>query len=316
MKLIITLLSALLLLTACSSGDSPSKQSEVAVQGVYSACLSLKGDHVLVGSIHHGGSYWQVDPPERLFDWNHKAETLTGILSCAISDNDTYASTAEHRKIVLWNAKTGEAFWLWEAPANIEDMSLSNNGQFALLGLDNYEAVLFDIQNGGVKLRMPHEGIVQTVSMSRDQKWGMTGGDDSTVKVWDLNTGKAIYTWELRNQIKVVALTQDGRVGFAASHRDDSILWDLNTGKELAKLPQKQGYYQSARFSEDGSKLLTGSSSGYIILWDVAKAEKLRTWQLSARSGWVSKTTQVLDVAFAPKGYKAVGANGLTYQLD
>ena len=316
MKNIITLILSSLFLMACSSGDSPSEQWEMAQQGVYSACLSYQGDHVLVGSIHHGGSYWQVSPPERLYDWNHKAESITGILSCAISDNDQYASTAEHRKIVLWNTKTGEAFWLWEAPANIEDMVLSNDGQFALLGLDNYEAVLFDIQTGGVKLRLPHEGIVQTVSMSRDKQWAMTGGDDSTVKVWNLNNGKAIYSWQLNNQIKVVAMTPDGRLGFAASHRDDSILWNLKTGKELAKISQSNGYYISARFNDDGSQLLTGSSGGHVILWDVAKAMKLKTWQLSAKSGWVNKKTQVLDVAFAPQGYKVVGANGLTYQLD
>jgi WD40 repeat protein len=304
------------LLIACSSGDSPTEQWEMAVQGVYSACLSSNGEHVLVGSIHHGGSYWQVNPAERLYDWNHKAETLTGVLSCALSDNDRYASTAEHRKIVLWNAQNGEAFWLWEAPANIEDMALSNDGQFALLGLDNYEAVLFDIQNGGVKLRMPHKGIVQAVSMSRDGQWAMTGGDDSMVKVWNLSSGKEVYSWELHNQIKVVALTHDGRLGFASSHRDDSILWNLSSGTEIAKLPQKSGYYQSARFNDAATQLLTGSSSGQVILWDVVKGQKLKTWQLAPRSGWINKATQVLDVSFASKGYKAVGANGLTYQLE
>ena len=312
-NLIIVLTS---LLVACSSSNSPTQQWEVAVRGVYSACLAADGNHALVGSIHHGGSYWQVNPAERVYDWNHQAETLTGVLSCALSDNDRYASTAEHRKIVLWNAQTGEAFWLWEAPANIKDMALSNDGQFALLGLDNYQAVLFDIQNGGVKSRLAHEGVVQTVSMSRDRQWAMTGGDDSNVKVWDLRTGKNVYSWQLNNKIKVVALTQDGQLGFAASHRDDSVLWDLSNGNELARLPQHNGYYQSARFNQDATQLLTGSSSGQVILWDVASAQKLKSWQLSPRSGWVNKATQVLDVAFAPKGFKAVGANGLVYQLD
>ncbi len=312
-NLIIVLTS---LLVACSSSNSPTQQWEVAVRGVYSACLAADGNHALVGSIHHGGSYWQVNPAERVYDWNHQAETLTGVLSCALSDNDRYASTAEHRKIVLWNAQTGEAFWLWEAPANIKDMALSNDGQFALLGLDNYQAVLFDIQNGGVKSRLAHEGVVQTVSMSRDRQWAMTGSDDSNVKVWDLRTGKNVYSWQLNNQIKVVALTQDGQLGFAASHRDDSVLWDLSNGNELARLPQHNGYYQSARFNQDATQLLTGSSSGQVILWDVASAQKLKSWQLSPRSGWVNKATQVLDVAFAPKGFKAVGANGLVYQLD
>ena len=63
---------------------------------------------------------------------------MTGVLASAISDNMQYAATAEHRKIVLWNAKTGEPFWLWEAPADIRDMDLSNDGnQPFFLDYDN-----------------------------------------------------------------------------------------------------------------------------------------------------------------------------------
>jgi len=304
------------LLNACSSGESPSTQWEMATQGVYSACLSYQGDHVLIGSIHHGGSYWQVSPAERMFDWNHKADSKTGILSCAISQNNRFASTAEHRKIVLWNAKTGEAFWLWEAPANIQDMALTKNGDFALLAMDNYEAALFDIQNGGVKLRLPHEGIVQSVAINENSQWGMSGGDDSLVKVWDLRTGKATYTWQLRNQIKVVAISADGKLGFAASHRDDSIIWDLSNGQEIIRLPHKNGYYMTARFNENGTQLLTGNSNGVVTLWEVQTGQAIKSWQLSPRNGWVNKKTQVLDVAFALTGFKAVGANGITYALD
>lgn len=313
---ILLIIIAITTLYGCSSGESPSQQWEMAQQGVYSACLSADGSHALIGSVHHGGSYWQVSPAERLYDWNHKADSKTGILSCAISQNHQYAATAEHRKIVLWNAQTGEAFWLWEAPSNIQDMALANSGRWALLGLDSYEAVLFDIQNGGVKYRLPHEGIVQTVSMSADRQWAMTGGDDSLVKFWNLSTGKVVSSWELRNQIRVVAISANGRLGFAASHRGESIIWDLTSGKELGQLSQDRGYFQSAQFNSTGTELLTGSSSGQVVLWKMSDMQKAKEWQLAPRSGWVNKKTQVLDVVFAPSGYRAVGANGITYQLD
>lgn len=309
------LLSLIFSITACTSGDSPSKQWEMALQGVYSASLSKQGDHLLIGSVHHGGSFWEVDKFERLYNWNHEAEKMTGVLASAISDNMQYAATAEHRKIVLWNAKTGEAFWLWEAPADIRDMDLSNNGQFALLGMENYEGALFDIQNGGVKLRLAHEGIVQTVDMSEDMRWGMTGGDDSFVKVWNLTNGKEVHSWELLNQIKVVAISRDGRLGFASSHRSENYIWDLTTGRRVAELPVTRGYFLTARFDDKGERLLTGSSSGQVQLWNVKGAELQRTWALTPRNSWVTNNTQVLDVAFGQNGYRAVGANGITYDL-
>ncbi|MFT7108540.1 MAG: WD40 repeat protein [Psychrobacter glaciei] len=303
-------------LAACSSGDSPSNQWEMAVQGVYSASLSSDGKHVLIGSIHHGGSYWSVDDFERLYNWNHKADTMSGIVASSISDNGLYAATSDHRKIVLWNAKTGEAFWLWEAPADIRDMDLSNTGQYALLGLESYEAALFDIKNGGVKLRLAHEGIVQTVDMSADGKWAITGGDDSYVKVWDLQSGKEIRSWELNNQIRVVAISEDGALGFGASHRGETHIWDLVTGKIRSQIKATSGYFLAARFNVNYSELLTGNSSGKVQLWDTNTGELKRTWKISGRNDWATKNTQVIDVAFSTESYRAVGANGITYDLQ
>ncbi len=314
MKFLLLIITALSLL-ACSQGTPPEKHWEMAVKGAYSATLSRDGHYLLLGSIHHGGSYWQVDKFERLYNWNHEANKMSGIVVSAISDNGLFASTSDHRKIALWDTQTGEAFWLWEAPADIRDMDLSNDGQFALLGLESYEAAMFDIKNGGVKFRMAHEGIVQTVDMSGDMSVAITGGDDSLVKVWNLQTGKSLYSWRLLNQIKVVAISQDGRMGFASSYRGKSNIWDLTTGDLLVSLPKVEGHIQSARFNDVGTLLLTGTSSGFVYLWQVKGATNKGTWKLTSRNGWVSKNTQVLDVAFSGGNYKAVGANGITYQL-
>lgn len=315
MKLALYVMTALML-SACFSGESPTQQWTMAQKGAYSAKLSKDGSHLLIGSIHHGGSYWQIDPLERLYNWNHESGKLTGIIASAISDNGLFASTSDHRKIVLWNTKTGEAFWLWESPADIRSMDLSNDGQFALLGLESYEAVLFDIKNGGIKSRLPHEGIVQTVDMTADRKVGISGGDDSLVQVWNLQSGSLLHRWQLKNQIKVVAISEGGELGFAASHRGECKIWDIRQGKEIANLTSSSGYFISARFNQDGSQLLTGSSGGQVTLWDVKTATALTRWKLSPKDQWVSKNTMVLDVAFSGEHFRAVGANGVTYQLE
>lgn len=304
------------LLLACSNGDSPSKQWEMAIQGVYSASLSKNGEHVLIGSVHHGGSYWDINKFERLYNWNHQEGKMSGIVASSVSDNGLYAATSDHRKIVLWHTKTGEAVWLWQAPADIRAMDLNNTGQYALLGLESYEGAIFDIQNGGVKMRLPHEGVVQAVDMSADSKWAITGGDDSYVKVWNLSNGKEIRSWQLNNQIKVVAISEDGSLGFAASHRGDVKIWDLVTGKFLSEISGTSGHFLSARFNEAATALLTGNSNGLVQLWNTKDGSLQRTWQIKGRNSWATKNTQVLDVAFSNNRFYAVGANGITYLLQ
>jgi len=303
------------LVSACSGGQAPSEKWSMAQKGVYSAAFDAQGQFALIASIHHGGSYWQIDGFERLYNWNHKEGELSNIVASAISADGRYAATAEQRKIALWNTQTGEPIWLWQAPADIETMKLSGDGQFALLGMRNYEAALFDIQNGGVKLRLPHEGIVQTVAITPDRRYAITGGDDSLVKVWDLSSTNPIYEWRLDNQVKVVAISDDGNWAFASSHRGDSIIWNISTGEEQARLNIGSGTFLAAQFNKDASLLLTGASSGQVHLWQVSDGKKLNTWKLSVENQWVTQNTQVEAVVFVNEGVRAIGANGSVYHF-
>lgn len=308
-------LIAFTFLSACTSGGDPDEKWDTAKQGVFSAALQANGDYALIGSIHHGGSFWQLQPLERLYNWNHEAEQQSNIIAAAISDNGNYAATAELRRIVLWNTQDGEAFWMWQAPADIEDMALDNDGQLALLGLRSYEAALFDIQNGGVQRRLDHEGIVQAVDMTPDRRFAITGGDDSLVKVWDLQTGDVLHEWRLQNQIRTVAISDDGRLGFASSHRDESYIWDLQSGESVAQLDIGAGHFLAARFSNDNASLVTGASSGQVHLWQTQDGSLQQTWKLTVNNPWVTKNTQVEDVSFHSQGIRAIGANGSVYHI-
>ena len=302
-----------LFLCACGDGDSPEKIDEIAVQGIYSGCLSKDSKYALIGSIHHGGSYWQTEKAGRLYDWNHKPNEKTGILFCAISGDQKYAATSDARQIALWNTQNGQAVWLWQAPADIRAMAMNQQGNIALLGMNNYEAAVFDIQNGGVLRRLRHEGIVQAVAISPDSQLAVTGGDDSLVRVWELKSGKMLFEERLDNQIKAVAISDNGQFIFASSYLGKSFVWDLNSKKMLSEIIKSSGHYISARFSPTANTLLTGTASGRVQLWQLPSGKELKRWEATPLNPWSALKTQVLDVAFAGEKYRAIGANGRLY---
>ncbi|MCW8887197.1 MAG: hypothetical protein OQK12_18370, partial [Motiliproteus sp.] len=148
------------LISACSSGDSPTREVEYAVQGIYSAALSSDGRNAIVGSIQHGGSLWDANNHERLYNWNHKKDSYSNIVASAFSPDNQFAVTTGQQKMVLWEVTTGKPHWFWNAPAEVLDVDLAPQGSFALLGLGNHTAVYFDIKNGGVKQTFHHDGRV------------------------------------------------------------------------------------------------------------------------------------------------------------
>jgi len=75
--------------------------------------------------------------------------------------------------------------------------------------------------------------------------------------------------------------------------------------------------YTSARFSEDGSKLMTGTNSQLVQLWDVKSGEQLKRWRITKKEQWKPSSAAVLAVAFNSGGkYVAIGSSGLSYKLQ
>lgn len=308
-------LACSLLLSACTSGSKPERFDEITQQGAYSLCLNQNASFAFAGSIHHGGSLWRLEPFDRLFNWNHQAGKNSSIVSCDFSPEGNFVATTDNRTIALWNSKTGEAIWLWNAPGDIHNISLSSNGQFALLAMADYTATLFDIKNGGIKRILRHDGIVYDVSLDSKTKLAASASDDLSAKIWDLNSGKELHRLAHNNQVRTAQLSPDGNLLFTSAIGEAGHLWDTKSGQLVHEFPINSGFYSSVRFNKDNTELLTGTSAGKIQLWQVATAKLTKTWQATPKNKWVSNNVLIEAVAFNNQGYVAGAANGRVYYL-
>ncbi|WP_235009193.1 WD40 repeat domain-containing protein [Marinobacterium lutimaris] len=306
-----------MLLTGCS-GDSPDSWQEYTAQGIYSATLSPDGSHAIVGSTQHGGSYWDTRRHERLYDWNHKQGEYTNIVDSSFSPDGRFAATASSIDLVLWNTDDGSPIWYWIAPAEVLSIALSNNGDYALLGLGNHQAVYFDIKNGGILRTLLHPARVRSVALDNTASLALTGDDAYAARLWDMSSGKELHSVSFNNTVDTVALSGDGRFAFSSATLDKAYIWDTRSGQILHTLSgdemlwQKRISYISARFSNDGSQLLTGSASGSVQLWDVSTGKQLRKWQTKKREAYGPTSTSIEAVGFGNDGrYYAIGSNGL-----
>ncbi len=281
---ILSILFGVLLITACSEG--PSSTFPLAKQGILSADLSEDGDYAVIGSIHHGGSFWDLQKKERLYNWNHQTGKMSSLRAVALSKDGRRAVTCEEDTLVLWDTSTGESKQFWQADDRILSIALNDKGNRALMGLRNGTVSYFDLDRGSAIFNFKHQAEVRSVDLSKDGLIGISASDDKTIKVFDLKSGKEIQNKSLANQIKTVALSSSGAKAFATAQREDSIVWDIDSDKFLYQKHNRVTNYTSASFSENEKYISLGTFSGAIIKLDIQSGQEISSWQAEPRQAY------------------------------
>jgi WD40 repeat protein len=312
-----------LLLAACTPGKAPQSSLEVAVKGLHSAAISDDGQYAAIGSIHHGGSLWRTRDGERLYNWNHREGELTTIFTADFSPDNKWAMTAGPHALVLWDMKEGKAVRYWTAPGEVLSIALSNDGNFALLGLSDHSAVLFDVIRGGVKRTFSHGNRVRSVAMSNDGRLAVTGSEDYTAALWDVASGKMLHKIQHEDDVQMVAISPDGKLAMSAAKYDKAVLWDTQSGALVGEIPlgkenlRRGMRFTAAKFSEDGRQLLTGRPDQIVQLWDTRSVKLIDSWTLPKRDAWKPTSSAVIAVAFGQNNsqYHAGASNGMLHVL-
>lgn len=311
-----TLACSIPFIVACSSGDAVST-SELASQGLYSADISDDAASSLVGSIQHGGSLWSNQKNERRFNWNHAKDEFTPLISVDIDPSGQYAVTGGARTLVLWNIVTGQSEGFWNTPGDIKSLMASNNGDFALVGLDDQTARYFDVKNGGIKQTFRTGAVVRSVSLNKAGSLAVTGDDNYNVTLWDVKSGQKLHQWQLSNRIANATLSLDGKYVFAAAQLGTAKIWSTSTGEVVSEistggLTSRNITYSRAKFSEDSRYILLGGINSSVKLLNVLSGESLKSWTLNKKDKLRPTGSSVLAVAFSTNDrFYAIGSNGL-----
>ncbi|WP_051234516.1 WD40 repeat domain-containing protein [Marinimicrobium agarilyticum] len=318
-----TLLLTLGLTSGCERGAEPSASLEVAARSVQSGALSWNGGWAAVGSGYHGGSLWELDSRERLYNWNHKADSFTLLTTASFSPDNKYVLTTDERTLVLWNRESGQAQQYWSSPTEILASQLGPDGERALLGLADHRASLYNVQRGGIIRNLEHSDRVGAVALSADGERALTGSDAGTVTLWNTRTGESIAHQQHESPIELVAMAPDGSILLSSGRYERAKLWDAD-GQMVWELPLDEEHVRrgtqitSARFSDDGAWLLTGQPTGRVDLWDIEGQQLAFSWRLPKRKSFHPVSVSVVDLAFTddPDLYRALSSDGFVHDLS
>jgi len=313
----------LISLSACSPKNSPSSSYDHAIQGIFSAALSNDGEAMMIGSVNHGGSFWDTQNNERLYNWNHQSERYSQITRLVFSEDQQFAVTAEPQSIVRWNTQTGEGDALWTTYSEIRDIDIFSSGRWAIIGLADHTAVLFDLDNGGVKEIYNHNDQVNSVTVNGEKNWFATGSNDFKARLWSTESTEPLKVFEHNQNVDIVEFNQDASLLFTMAQYDSATIWNTETGEVVWRLPlgkfstRRGALIRSAQFSKDGLFLLTGTTDRKIQLWDLAQQKLAKEWFAPKRDKLTPQGTAVLALAFSNDGsYVAVTSDGARHNLQ
>ena len=245
-------------------------------------------------------------------------ESFVEVLSAVLLPGEKQLLTAsnisfEKTRIQLWNIATSKEMKRFDLAGlhYMTENSVSRNGSLLLMNtsdIDTDQSIteVISLESGNVVSSLRHDGRVLDAGVfSPDGKYALTGREDNRAVLWGVENGKKVHVLEGHiEKVRSVAFSNDGHTAITASMDKTVRLWDVRTGKEvfsvkpvgtsarqqklIPRLVASVGhtstdYVSTATFSTGGGLLLTGSSTGNLILWSVQKTTAIR--QLNGHSG-------------------------------
>ena len=189
-------------------------------------------------------------------------------------------------------------------------VAFSPDGARLLTASRDRSARLWDVASGSELRRFEgHWGGVHHVAFAPDGKRIVTAGEDGKVLVWDAGNGDllAILRGHGTGGAFRAAILPDGSVlsvGYDAMVRR----WDVETEAERGALHGHRGGIYAMDVSRDGTRAVTGSADGGIVLWDLTEGRSIWTtaWPMSAGGG--AGGAILRDLALAPDGSRVYAA--------
>ncbi len=291
-------------LNGCFFTGSEVQRWPLEPQGSTSFALSRDGRFALLYSGQDHLVLWDLEQNEQLAQLGELDANANVVSHIRISDNGRFAVTAGQMNFAVWDLGWTQATGLWSvSDALIRDVDIASNGEQVLLGLSNGKAIYVNLVTGRRLEFLAHQEKVNSVAISPNGRFALTGGNDDKAYFWDTESGQILRTFEHEQRIVRVALQRDGKLAMSSDGGNQAIIWNLQTGAKTSQLSSwsRQLIFSTARFSDDGSQLVTGSPSGRVSVWDTQSGKRTKVFDVEPKKDTRPPRAVVYDAAFDSK---------------
>jgi len=293
-----------MLLNGCFLSSTPLKKWIVEPNGATAFGLSRDARFALTYSDENQLVLWDLNENRLLTHLGSLNKQKSTVSMIRISDNDRYAITASQTNFAVWDLAWSQSKGLWSiSDGLIRDIDIANDGKQVLLGLSNGKVIYVDLVSGRRLEFLAHREKVNSVALSPNGHYALSGGNDHNAYLWSTKSGQIIEKFAHKQRIVRVALHRNGKYAFTSDGGNSGKIWDLKTGKTITKLHSfaRQLIFSFARFSDDGNRLITGTPSSQLMVWNTQTGHKIAEFEVQAKKGTRPPSAVVYDAAFDGK---------------
>ncbi|EPS37707.1 hypothetical protein H072_8584 [Dactylellina haptotyla CBS 200.50] len=234
-------------------------------------------------------------------------EHTSGVTACAFAKRGNVLFTASlDGSIRAWDLIRYRNFRTFTAPSRLQFSSLTidPSGEVVCAGsLDSFDIHLWSVQTGQLLDSLSgHEGPVSSLSFASDGSSLVSGSWDHTVRIWNIFGRTQISEpLQMKSDVLSVAFRPDGRQIAACTLDGEVSFWSVEDAVQTSHVDGQRDVSGGRRigdrrtaansasgknfnticYSADGTCVLVGGNSKYIVLYDVDTGSLLKKFSVS-----------------------------------
>ncbi|EDO06895.1 WD domain G-beta repeat containing protein [Babesia bovis T2Bo] len=127
---------------------------------------------------------------------------------------------------------------------------------------------------------MLHDTLIVSLAVSRDSEILASGDKDGNIKIWKIATGECMRKMDNAHDGAVTCMTfsRNSMSLLTGSFDKTAKIHGLKSGRSIKEFKGHHSIVNAAIYSYDGNKVITGSSDGYIKVWDSRTGDLLKSF--------------------------------------
>ncbi len=237
------------------------------------AAFSPDGRYILTACFDGTARLWDAKSTAPIPGWVVGHEDA--INCAAFSPNSHWIATGSRDGTVrLWDSSTGQRIGELRQAENVHTLGFHPFDSSLLLTVSGKSARIFKVPENRQLAELAHTTQINAACFGPDGTLIATASDDGTARLWDVTTGEVRAELNHDAPVSRVIFSGDGKF-IATSDGKFVHIW-TRSGQPLLEQPiAASDTVATLAFSPDGLRVLTGSASGKVQMWNALTGEAL-----------------------------------------